>query len=290
MAEQSINRSAQKRRLLNRTQRHNLLIGVILCIVLFVILMPLYWAISLSFDRAATTALPDFTWLPSEFTLLNYTYAFEQIPLLHYFGNTVMIAVVNTIISVFFALMCGYAFAKGRFFLKKFWYFFMLAVMMIPFESRMIPLYLQYLGWGLINTYWPLILGNVAYVYGIFFATQNISALPDSLRESAFLDGAGEWKIFFSIVIPLSLPVMSALSILQIVAQWNSYLWPMVIIRDSGKQLLSVGISLFNATENGVLYGPRFGAALISAVPLVILFLFLQKYIVQSIAMSGIKQ
>ncbi len=290
MAEQMNAKHVNKHRLLNRTQRHNLIIGVILGLILLIIMMPLYWAVSLSFDRAATTALPNFTWLPSQFTLLNYTYAFEQIPLARYFANTVMIAVVNTAISVFFALMCGYAFAKGRFFLKRFWYFFMLAVMMIPFESRMIPLYLQYLDWGLVNTYWPLIFGNVAYVYGIFFATQNISALPDSLRESAFLDGAGEWKIFFSIVLPLSLPVMSALSILQVVSQWNSYLWPMVIIRNTNKQLLSVGISLFNATENAVLYGPRFGAALISAVPLVILFLFLQKYIVQSIAMSGIKQ
>ncbi len=275
---------------LTKAKRRRLLTAVILAAILAVILIPLWWAITLSFDANAITELPAFSWLPKEASMKNYKYATEMIDLVRYYTNTLFVALVNTAISVFFALLCGYAFAKGRFFGKKFWYFFMLAVMMIPFESRMIPLYLQYSSWGMINTYWPLILGNVAYVYGIFFASQNISALPDSLRESACLDGAGEWKIFFRIILPLCKPVMAALSILQIVAQWNSYLWPMVVIRSSKKQLLSVGVSLFNAQENSIYYGPRMAVAVLSAVPLIIAFLCMQKYIVQSVAVSGIKQ
>lgn len=279
-----------ERKKFTREKRRHLVTAVILLVLLGIILIPLWWAISLSFDANAITDLPPFSWLPREISMKNYTYAMEMIDLARYYMNTLFIAVVNTVISVFFALLCGYAFAKGRFFGKKFWYFFMLAVMMIPFESRMIPLYLQYSGWGMINTYWPLILGNVAYVYGIFFASQNISALPDSLRESACLDGAGEWRTFFRIILPLCKPVMAALSILQIVAQWNSYLWPMVVIRTSKKQLLSVGVSLFNAQENSIYYGPRMAVAVLSAVPLIIAFLCMQKYIVQSVAVSGIKQ
>ena len=273
-----------------KAKQRRLITAIILSVILAVILVPLWWAITLSFDANAITDLPPFSWLPKEISMKNYKYAMEMIDLVRYYMNTLFVALVNTVIAVFFALVCGYAFAKGRFFGKKFWYFFMLAVMMIPFESRMIPLYLQYSSWGMINTYWPLILGNVAYVYGIFFASQNISALPDSLRESAYLDGAGEWRTFFQIILPLCKPVMAALSILQIVAQWNSYLWPMVVIRSSRKQLLSVGVSLFNAQANSIYYGPRMAVAVLSAVPLIIVFLCMQKYIVQSVAVSGIKQ
>lgn len=164
----------------------------------------------------------------------------------------------------------------------------MLAVMMIPFESRMIPLYIQYKNWGMIDTYAPLILGNFAYVYGIFFARQNIAALPDSLRESAYLDGAGEWKIFFHIILPLSKPVMATLSILQVIANWNAYLWPLVVIRSSSKQVISVGVALFNAQENAIYYGPRMAVAVLSAIPLTIMFLFYRSILCRVLRCRGL--
>lgn len=269
---------------------HKAVLVIALLAVLLFILMPLFWAVSLSFDRRATTSLPAFSLIPGEVSLFNYKAAAKLIDLSRYYMNTAFVTVINTGISVFFALACGYAFAKGRFALKKFWFYFMLAVMMIPFESRMVPLYLQYKSWGLLDSYWPLIMGSFAYVYGVFFARQNIAALPDSLRESAYLDGASEWKIFFRIILPLSTPVIATLSILQVIANWNSYLWPLVVIRSSSKQMISVGVALFNAQENAIYYGPRMAVAVLSAIPLTVIFLFLQKYIVQSIAVSGIKQ
>ena len=241
-----------------------------------VILIPLVWCIVLSFDRKALSTLPEFSLLPHEFSLFNYEVAFNTIPLVRYYMNTIFVTVVHTFLAVFFALMCGYAFAKGKFVGKQFWFIFMLAVMMIPFESRMVPLYLQYKSWGLLDTYAPLLMGACAYVYGIFFARQNIEAIPDSLRESAYIDGAK--------------PLIATLSILQILSNWNSYLWPLVVIRSSEKQLISVGVSVFNAQQDSIYYGPRMAVAVISAIPLSIMFLFLQKYIVQSVAVSGIKQ
>ena len=163
--------------------------------------------------------------IPHEFSLFNYEVAFTSIPLVRYYLNTIFVTVVHTFLAVFFALMCGYAFAKGNFVGKKFWFIFMLAVMMLPFESRMIPLYLQYKSWGLLDTYAPLLMGACAYVYGIFFAKQNIEAIPDSLRESAYIDGASEWRIFLKIILPLSKPLIATLSILQVLSNWNSYLW-----------------------------------------------------------------
>lgn len=262
----------------------------VLLLMLIVILIPLVWCIVLSFDRKALSTLPEFSLVPHEFSLFNYQVAFNTIPLVRYYLNTIFVTVVHTFLAVFFALMCGYAFAKGKFVGKQFWFIFMLAVMMIPFESRMVPLYLQYKSWGLLDTYAPLLMGACAYVYGIFFAKQNIEAIPDSLRESAYIDGASEWRIFLQIIIPLSKPLIATLSILQILSNWNSYLWPLVVIRSSEKQLISVGVSVFNAQQDSIYYGPRMTVAVISAIPLSIMFLFLQKYIVQSVAVSGIKQ
>ena len=275
---------------MKRKKIRRVILITVLLLLLVVILIPLVWCIVLSFDRKALSTLPEFSLLPHEFSLFNYEVAFNTIPLVRYYMNTIFVTVVHTFLAVFFALMCGYAFAKGKFVGKQFWFIFMLAVMMIPFESRMVPLYLQYKSWGLLDTYAPLLMGACAYVYGIFFARQNIEAIPDSLRESAYIDGASEWSIFLQIIIPLSKPLIATLSILQILSNWNSYLWPLVVIRSSEKQLISVGVSVFNAQQDSIYYGPRMAVAVISAIPLSIMFLFLQKYIVQSVAVSGIKQ
>lgn len=271
-------------------RKSQLLLTVLLLILLVVLLLPFVWCLILSFDKTAITDIPDFSLLPHEFTFNNYEYGWESVDLARYFLNTTFIVIVNTAITVFFALMCGYAFAKGKFVGKKICYYLMLAVMMIPFESRMIPLYLQYRSVGLLDTYWPLILGSFAYVYGTFFARQNIAAIPDALRESAKIDGAGEWRIFFQIILPLCKPVAAALAILQVVAQWNSYLWPMIVIKSTKLQLLSVGLAQFGSDQFRNYVGPRMAVIVLSSLPLVIIYLFLQKYIVQSVALSGVKE
>jgi ABC-type glycerol-3-phosphate transport system permease component len=267
-----------------------IILTAVLLIFFFVILFPLVWAVVISFDRSAMTRVPAFSFWPKQPSLHAYRFALRTVDLGRYYINTIIVTVANTGLSVFFAMTCGYAFAKGQFKLKGLWFFFMLAVMIIPFESRLIPLFLQYQRWGMIDTFWPLILGAPGYVYGVFFARQNIFSIPDSLRESAFLDGAGEWKIFFNIIVPLSKPVISALSILQVLANWNSYLWPLVVLRSPKLHVISVGLAYFNSGENASYYAPKMAVAVLSAVPLIVIFLILQKYIIQSMAMQGIKQ
>ena len=264
---------------------------LLLLALLVFMLIPVAWAISMAFDRSVTTFIPNPPRLwPEQPSLFNMQYASTTIPLWRYFGNTLFVTVINTLLSVTSALLCGYAFAKGTFFLKKFWFIFMLTVMMIPFESRMLTLYLQYSGWGMNNTYWPLILGNFAYVYGTFMARNNIMQLPDARREAAFIDGANEYRTFFNIILPLCGPIIATLSILQVIGNWNSFLWPLIVINQKNKYLLSIGVALFNSSENAMYFGPRMAVAVLSSVPLVIMFVFLQKYIVASIALSGIKQ
>ncbi len=264
---------------------------VILFIIFAIIITPLLWAISISFDRAATTSLPEFSLIPHEPSLFNYQATAKMIDLPQYYINTIIIVAVNTVIAVLFAMMCGFAFAKLKFVGKKFWFIFMLAVMMVPFESRLVPLFIQYRNWGLLNTWWPLILGQFAYVYGTFFARSYISSIPDSLAESVYIDGGSEWCVFWRIIVPLSKPIMSTLAILQVISNWNAYLWPLVVISDYNKQMISVGVALFSSKEqNAIYYGPKMAVAVLSAIPLTVLYLILQKHIVASIAVSGIKQ
>lgn len=264
---------------------------LLLLALLAVWMIPIIWNIAMSFDEDILTTIPNppRMW-PKIPSLRNYKYAFEVVPLARYFGNTAFLTIVNTLLCVFFALCCGYAFSKGKFAGKGFWFVFMLAVMMIPFESIMMPLFLQYQKWGLLNTYWPLVLGSFSYPFGMFLARQNIDNLPDALREAAFIDGASEWRVFMTIIIPLSGPVIATLCILQVIAQWNSFLWPLVVIQDNSKFVISVGVAMFNAQKGVSYFGPRMAVASLSALPMIIMFLFLQKYIVASVAMSGIKQ
>lgn len=256
---------------------------VLLLGLLAVMLIPIIWNIAMSFDEDVLTTIPNPPHMfPKAPSLRNYKYAFDVVPLWRYFINTGFLTITNTVISVFFALCCGYAFAKGKFFGKNFWFLYMLAVMMIPFESIMVPLFLQYQRYNMLNTYWPLILGSFAYPFGTFLARQNIAALPDALREAMFIDGASEWRTFFSVIIPLSGPVIATLCIMQVMAQWNNFLWPLIVIQDNSKFVISVGVAMFNAQQGVQYFGPRMAVATLSALPLVIIFLFLQKYIVAS--------
>ena len=275
---------------MKRVKIQKTITALILLVIFLIVITPLLWAIVMSFDRAATTSLPAFSLWPHKLTMFNYTASFKMIDLMQYFKNTVIIVTINTLLAVLFSMMCGFAFAKLKFAGKKFWFIFMLAVMMVPFESRLVPLYLQYRNWKLLNTWWPLILGQFAYVYGTFFARSYISSIPDSLAESVYIDGGSEWRVFWSVIIPLSKPIMSTLAILQIISNWNAYLWPLVVIKDYSKQMISVGVAMFNAQQESFYYGPRMAVSVMSAVPLTILYLILQKHIVASIAVSGIKQ
>ena len=263
----------------------------ILGVALIIILIPIFWAISMSFDATTIDVVPNPPrFIPKEFSAFNYKYALEAIPIARYYINTILLTLINTAISVFTAMACGYAFSKGKFPCKGILFLMVLAVMMIPFEVRMIPLFLQYRDWNMLDTWWPLILGSFAWAYGIFLARQFIDSIPDSLRESASIDGAGEWYIFLKIILPLCGPVIATLVIFQVVNQWNNFLWPLVVVSNPKKQVISVGLAMFNASETARYLGPRLAVSVLGAIPLMIVYLFLQKYIVQSVMLSGVKE
>jgi multiple sugar transport system permease protein len=245
----------------------------------------------MSFDRSVVETVPDPPRLyPLQPSLFNYKMAFSAVPIGRLYLNTIIVTLVYSFFSILTSLSCAYAFSKGKFALKRFWFMFILAVMMIPFESRMLPLFLQYQSWGMLDTWWPLLLGSLAWPYGIFLAKQYVDGIPDSLREAALIDGAHEIHIFLRIVAPLCGPIIATLIIFQVVQQWNSFVWPLVVINKSSRQMISVGLAMFNVSETSRYLGPRLAVAMLGVLPMLALFIFLQKYIVQSVMLYGVKE
>ncbi|GHT64675.1 glycerol-3-phosphate ABC transporter permease [Spirochaetia bacterium] len=264
---------------------------LILTVLLLLVLLPIYWTIIMSFDRDVVLTVPDPPrFYPKRPSLFNYQMAAQAVPIGQLYVNTLIVTTIYTFISVISSLSCAYAFAKGKFAFKRFWFMFILAVMMIPFESRMLPLFLQYKTWGMLDTWWPLIFGSLAWPYGIFLAKQFVDAIPDSLREAALIDGAPEIRIFLRIIVPLCGPIIATLIIFQVVQQWNSFVWPLVVINKASNQMISVGLAMFNVSETSRYLGPRLAIAMLGLLPMLILFVFLQKYIVQSVMLYGVKE
>lgn len=223
----------------------------------------------------------------------NYLSAWDVIDA--YMINTVLVAVVGLGGVLILSLIGGYVFARMRFPLREPLYYAIIALLMVPWVLSFIPAYMLYNNLGLLNTRWALIIPNVAGgpIFGIFLMRAFITGIPEELYESARCDGAGAWSLIWRITFPLSLPGLATLSVLNFVAEWNSFLWPLVTISDMSKQVISVGLFRLSRTTNDLVDfgsgGPLFAGYVLASIPLVILFIVLGKFYVEGLVESGIK-
>lgn len=255
-----------------------------------IMLYPFLWMISVSLERTANVSIPfPPRLIPEELSWFNYKLVFENGALLSAYGNSLVIALFSVLLSVSSALLGGYAFSRGSFKGKRLLFFAVLATMMIPFEARLIPMFTMFNELGMINTKYPLILPSVINAMGIVLAKQYFDNLPEGLRESAKIDGAGEFKIFFHIFAPLTGPITATLGILAFQDSWNSFLWPLVVINDQHLKTVPLFLSSFSTENGGRLAGVTMATAGMSILPILLVFLFFQKYIIRSIALSGLK-
>lgn len=255
-----------------------------------IMLYPFLWMISVSLERTANVSIPfPPRLIPEELSWFNYKLVFENGALLSAYGNSLVIALFSVLLSVSSALLGGYAFSRGSFKGKRVLFFAVLATMMIPFEARLIPMFTMFNELGMINTKYPLILPSVINAMGIVLAKQYFDNLPEGLRESAKIDGAGEFKIFFHIFAPLTGPITATLGILAFQDSWNSFLWPLVVINDQHLKTVPLFLSSFSTENGGRLAGVTMATAGMSILPILLVFLFFQKYIIRSIALSGLK-
>ena len=267
---------------------HLLLIGGLL-----VVITPFVWMVLGSIKTTGELRQAPPTWLPQDPTLGNYVDLFERLDFARFFFNTTLVAVAVTLGNLLFASMLGYALAKLDFPGKRVLFVLMLGTLMVPAIVTFMPLFVLVSNLGMVNTYPGLILPTLAGASGVafggFLMRQYISDLPDELLDAARVDGAGEYRIFFNIILPLCGPALAALAILTFLAAWNNFLWPLVVASTEDMYTLPVALALFAIGQHETNYGLLLAGAVTVVLPVVLVFIVLQRYFTQGIALTGIK-
>jgi multiple sugar transport system permease protein len=256
-----------------------------------IMIVPFIWMVTTSFDWGARLNIPfPPRFWPEEPSLLPYEAAFTNVPMIKYMINSLLVAIGVILISLMSALFSGYAISKLKFKGAGIIMVLALSTMMIPFEMTMIPQYLLFDKLQLLDTYWAFYLPALNYAFGTFLAKAFIDQLPGSLREAAIIDGANEFTVFLRIYLPLCIPILATMVILQFLGVWNDLLWPLLALKSPDKYTIQLGLAMFTYNKDIPLPSIILAATSVSLVPIVAVYLFLQKYIVESIALSGIKQ
>ena len=266
---------------------------VILTIFALIVLVPFIWFVSTSFDYVKSYSLrfpPRL--ITKEFSTFNYKMAFSNVPMLSYLKNTVIIVALSAVLNVITSTLAGFALSKGKFPGKKIVLVFILSNMMVPFESKLLPIYSIIRNMGLNNNalgvVLPAVLTNAMY---IFFVKTYCDGLPDDLYEAGKVDGAGILTIYGKIYFPLLTPIIATIVVLDAINVWNDLLWPMIVLTKQSSYTVQIGLQMYNSGASGTTHaGTALALSVISIIPLSIIYIFCQKYIVQSIAFSGMKQ
>ena len=253
-----------------------------------VMLFPIYWMAATAIRPRAEIFQALVTLLPSEVTAGNLVALWARYPVLQWLTNSLVIAVISVVITVFVNLLAGYTFAKFRFPGRDLLFFAILGTLMIPIQVILVPEFLITSWLGLLNTDWGVILPRAAEAFGIFMVRQFMVSIPDELLEAARLDGAGELSIFLRIVLPLSRPVIAVLVIFTFMWRWNDFAWPLVVLTDQANYTLPLGLNLVRGEVNPE-WGQVMALALIALGPMVAVFLLFQRYLIQGIASTGLK-
>ncbi|MGV3010750.1 carbohydrate ABC transporter permease [Streptococcus thoraltensis] len=274
---------------MKKKKREQVINNIIMLVVVFLIAFPFLWLIvsSFKFEKDIIAYPPRF--FADKYTFENYVKVWTAIPLLNYIKNTAIFAGGVVITSVFFDSLAGYAFARMNFKGKNILFYFVLLTMMIPFQVFMIPLFLEVNALNMIDTYPGLIIPRMTTAFGIFMMRSFFITIPKDLEEAARVDGLNEIKIFTQIMLPLSKPTMLSLGIFTLMNSWNDLLYPLILTSNSSMRTLPSGLALFSG-QNISFYGPVMAGTVVSMLPLLIVYVFAQKYFVQGTVMSGLKE
>jgi multiple sugar transport system permease protein len=265
--------------------------GMTLAVALLagVTLFPLGWMLSVSLMSPLEAAdLPPHL-LPRAPSLMHYRTLWQRLDLPHYLANSLLLAAATTALSLLFNTLGGYAFAKLRFAGRERWFRLLLATMVIPGQVGMLPLFLMLKQFGLVNTYAGVILPGMASVFGIFMIRQYARSIPDSLLDAARIDGAGEWRIFRSVVLPLCRPILVTLALFSFLGSWNDFLWPLIVLSDGDRYTLPVALANLlgeHAQDTELMMA----GAVVTTLPAVFVFLLLQRHYLAGLAAGALKE
>ena len=271
-----------------------LLLYAIAIVTSVIMIVPLYWMLATSFKPPGDVFASPTKWIPDPWTLANYRDVFTLLPFGRFFINSVIVTLSIVAINILFDTAAAYAFAKLRFPGRDFLFFVLLITLMVPFQVNLIPLFRimvalhrisPYLG---VNTYFGLIAPSAIQVFGIFLLRQYISSIPDDILDSARVDGASEFKILRSIVFPLAGPGIATLAIFTFLSAWNDFLWPLIVTQTDQMRTLPVGLALL-ARKQEINWGDTMAGTVITALPMIAVFLVLQRRFIEGLTRGAIK-
>lgn len=277
--------SARNRKRLQLALRYAILI-----VIALIILVPLVWMLSTSFKPKSQWFAREVEWIPRTFTFENYAKIFSSpsTPIGRWFLNSILLASITTVLTLFTASLAAYAYARLEFPGRKVIFAIMLSTLFLPGVMFLVPNFLTVFRLGLLNTYPGVFLPALAGVFGVFFLRQFFETIPKELEEAAHMDGATIFQTFWQIVLPLARPALATLSVITFLASWNDFLWPLLILKDRALQTLPPGLRTLQGAYTSE-YGQMMAGSAIAAVPVLVLYLFMQRYIVESVATTGIK-
>jgi multiple sugar transport system permease protein len=252
-------------------------------------LLPLLWTLASSFKPVSDIFIYPPLLLPSPGTLENYRRLFSDIPFPRWFWNTLGVSVVSTGLALFFSALGGYAFAKYEFRGKTLLFNIVLGSLLVPFAVLLIPLFVLITRIGWADSFLALIVPWMAPAYGIFLMRQYIvQAVPDELIDAGRVDGAGEFRVFWSLVLPLVRPALGALAIWNFLGVYNSFLWPLVVMSSNDKLMLPVGLAQIYGNYSRE-YGLVMGGAVLAAVPMIVVFVALRRQFIEGLTFGALK-
>ena len=270
-----------------------LLLNVVVAVGGIIVAIPLIWMISSSFKPLSEIYAFPPTLIPQTFTMKNYDRLLSDWPFWNWYGNSLVIAVISTLTVLFFTSLAGFGFAKYRFRGSRVLFIVLLASTMIPFQLILVPLYIlmSRLSWS--NSYLALVIPFMAPALGIFLMRQFMLSIPSELIEAARIDGATEFGIYWRVMLPLARPALAAQAVLTFLGAWNSFLWPLSVLRNRDFMTLPVGMSTMVGSVSAgsePAIGATMAAATLVSIPVIIVFISVQKQYIAGLTAAGVKE
>ena len=265
-------------------------LSALLWTVAILFALPFLWMLSSSLKRNIDVFAIPARWIPDPVRWANYAEVwFGESSLVRYFGNSLLVAVVSVAGELLTSSLAGYAFARLSFRGRDRVFLLYIATSIVPVQLLLVPRFMFFRGLGLYDTLWALILPGVFTVFGTFLMRQYFSSLPSELGEAARIDGANEWRIYWSVYLPLARPILAALAILGFVSSWNSYETPLIMLSTDSHYTLPLGLTKFVDADGGLSAGLAMAGATSSIVPMLVVFLIFQRQFLQALSHTGLK-
>jgi len=260
-----------------------------LCLFGVLMVYPFIWMLLSTFKEPWELYIFPPTLFPKKFTLGNYREVLNTVPFFRYYLNSLFVTTCSVISTLFTSSLAGFAFAKYKFRGKQLIFKTLLSGMMIPFPVTIIPLYIMVFSLGLVDTYFALIVTGVASIFGTFLMRQFILGIPDDLLDAARIDGCSEFGIYWRIILPSLKQPLSALAIFSFMSTWNAFLWPLLVVNRDELRTVQLGIQYFTQ-QYGSLIHLQLAAAAMGILPILMLYLILQRHFIQGITLTGLKE